>query len=145
MSTATLPETPDVARAVEDVAYYDEQIRVLSDAARARFETAVRAAWFAANPAKPKPTEPAPRTLSDLEKNVIAFYPHLREFSTQGERDEEIITRLGFSATRYYQILNGLLDRPEAIKAYPGILAPLHRQREQRRAARRLTPTGSPR
>ena len=135
--TATLTDAPDVQRALTDLTHYDEQIRILPDAARRRFETAVVAAHKAA-------TTPQVRPLTGLEKNVIAFYPHLREYRTRGEIDEAIITRFEFSATRYFFILNGLLDRPEAIKAYPGILAPLYRQREQRRDARR-NPAGSPR
>lgn len=142
--TATLTDAPDVQRALTDLTYYDEQIRILPDAARRRFEAARRRFETAVVAAHKAATTPQVRPLTGLEKNVIAFYPHLREYRTQGERDEEIITKLGFSATRYYQILNGLLDRPEALKAYPGIIAPLYRQREQRRNLRR-NPAGSTR
>ena len=45
------------------------------------------------------------------------------------------------SATRYYQVLNALVDRPEALAADPMLVKRLRRQRARRqkaKAARRL-------
>ncbi|HVT22265.1 MAG TPA: DUF3263 domain-containing protein, partial [Mycobacteriales bacterium] len=45
------------------------------------------------------------------------------------------------SATRYYQVLNALLDRPEALAADPMLVKRLRRMRaarQRQRSARRL-------
>ena len=46
------------------------------------------------------------------------------------------------SATRYYQVLNGLLDNPAALAAEPMLVKRLRRMRQERhreRSARRLS------
>lgn len=58
-----------------------------------------------------------------------------------GSKDREVRERFGFSATRYYQILNALISSPEALQADPMLVRRLQRLREARkrqRAARRL-------
>lgn len=137
MTAPTLTEAPDVARAVEDVAYFGQQIATLSDPDRKRFVTAVRAAWFAAHPAKPQQQEeqePAPRPLDYAEKRILDFAN--RRFHTPGEREQAIRDEFGYSATRYYQRLNALIDEPRALAYAPLTVNRLRRVREMRRQAR---------
>lgn len=58
-----------------------------------------------------------------------------------GPKEQGIRQRFDMSATRYYQILNGLLDRPEALEHDPLLVKRLRRLRSERqraRSARRL-------
>lgn len=140
MTATTLTEAPDVTRAVEDVAYFDQQIATLPDSARKQFVTDVRAAWFAAHPAKPQQQqEPAPRTLTCPEKRILDFAN--RRFRTPGEREQAIRDEFGYSATRYYQRLNALIDQPRALAYAPVTVNRLRAVRaikRQARSARRL-------
>ena len=51
-------------------------------------------------------------------------------------KDDEIRVRFGMSTPRYYQQLNTLIDRPEALAYSPLLVKRLRRMREQRQAAR---------
>ena len=51
-------------------------------------------------------------------------------------KDDEIRARFGLSTPRYYQALNSLIDRPEALIYSPLLVKRLRRMREQRQAAR---------
>ena len=56
-------------------------------------------------------------------------------------KETAIRERFDMSATRYYQVLNALVDRPEALAADPMLVKRLRRLRASRqkaRAARRL-------
>ncbi len=56
-------------------------------------------------------------------------------------KEQEIRDRFGLSSARYYQILNALIDRPEALEHDPLLVKRLRRLREQRhrdRSAHRL-------
>jgi hypothetical protein len=77
--------------------------------------------------------------LSDLEMRVLAFE---RSWWRQpGAKEREILEVLGLPATRYYQLLNELIDRPEAAAFDPALVARLRRQRG-RRARIRSAPPG---
>ena len=54
-----------------------------------------------------------------------------------GAKETVIRAEFGLSATRYHQILNTLIDLPEALAAEPVLVHRLRRLREARRAARR--------
>ncbi|WP_290727152.1 MULTISPECIES: DUF3263 domain-containing protein [Actinomycetes] len=59
-----------------------------------------------------------------------------------GSKDAEIRERFDLSAPRYYQILNQLLDAPEALAYAPLLVKRLRRLRQRRqesRSARHLT------
>lgn len=67
--------------------------------------------------------------LTPLEESVLAIE---REFPRYGgAKDDAIRQRLGMSPTGYFQILNALMDRPEAMEADPQTFGRLHRAREQ--------------
>ena len=51
-------------------------------------------------------------------------------------KDDEIRSRFGMSTPRYYQQLNTLIDRPEALVYAPLLVKRLRRMREQRQLAR---------
>lgn len=53
-----------------------------------------------------------------------------------GAKDARIREELGMSSTRYYQILNVLIDDPAALEHAPMTVNRLRRLREQRRRLR---------
>ncbi len=58
-----------------------------------------------------------------------------------GAKEAAIKERFGLSATRYYQVLNGVIDRPEALAVDPLLVRRLRRMRatrQRQRAARTL-------
>jgi len=58
-------------------------------------------------------------------------------------KDDQIQERFGLSAPRYYQQLHTLIDRPEALAAYPVLVKRLLRQRDARRDARSAARLGT--
>lgn len=67
-----------------------------------------------------------------LEESVLAIE---REFPKYGgPKDDAIRRRLDISPTIYFQVLNALMDRPEAMEHEPQIIGRLHRVREQKQA-----------
>jgi hypothetical protein len=72
--------------------------------------------------------------LSALEIAVLAF--EHRRFRDVGTKEGVIYDEFGFSATRYYQVLNALIDDPAATAADPILVARLRRLREIRRFRR---------
>ena len=64
-----------------------------------------------------------------------------RTYKYAGTRDTDIRTELNMSPTRYAQVLNALIDRPEALEADPLLVRRLRRlraSRQRQRSARRL-------
>jgi hypothetical protein len=53
-----------------------------------------------------------------------------------GPKPRAIRERLGISPIRYHQLLNAVLDLPEALTMDPGLVLRLRRLREARRARR---------
>lgn len=54
----------------------------------------------------------------------------------QAAKDQHVREVLGVSATRYYQLLDAMLDDPEAERRWPVEVRRLRRVREARRAVR---------
>ena len=54
----------------------------------------------------------------------------------QGSKERAIRERFGLSAARYYQILNELMDSPEALRYDPMLIKRLRRLRTARRRQR---------
>jgi hypothetical protein len=68
--------------------------------------------------------------LSEHEMRILAFE---RSWWRQpGAKEREILEALGMPVTRYYQLLNDLIDRPEAAQFDPVLVARLRRQRTRR-------------
>src|SRR5215471_3101172 len=73
-------------------------------------------------------------SLSERETRVLAFERHW--WRQPGAKEQAISDQLGLSATRYYQMLNELIDRPEAMAADPVLVKRLRRQRARRERIR---------
>ena len=85
------------------------------------------------------PTTHAEQGLSDRDLAVLAFERQWWKYA--GAKEQAIRDLFDMSATRYYQVLNGLIDRPEALTADPMLVKRLRRLRASRqraRSARRL-------
>lgn len=79
-------------------------------------------------------------TLSEREIAILDF--ERCWWQAKSSKETEIRERFDMSASRYYQILNYLIDRPEALVHDPLLVKRLRRLREQRqrnRSATRLT------
>ncbi|MGH3344363.1 MAG: DUF3263 domain-containing protein [Carbonactinosporaceae bacterium] len=77
--------------------------------------------------------------LSERERAILAFERQWWKYT--GAKEQAIRELFDMSATRYYQLLNGLLDRPEALVHDPMLVKRLRRLRSARqraRSARRL-------
>lgn len=77
--------------------------------------------------------------LSDRDRQILAFERQWWKYA--GAKEQAIRERFDMSATRYYQLLNLLIDKPEALEHDPMLVKRLRRMRSQRqrqRAARRL-------
>jgi Protein of unknown function (DUF3263) len=68
------------------------------------------------------------------EREILAFERQWWRFP--GAKEEAIRERFGMSATRYYQVLNALVDRPEALAADPLLVRRLRRMRGARQRQR---------
>ena len=77
--------------------------------------------------------------LSRREREILAFERQWWKYA--GAKEQAIRDLFDMSATRYYQVLNALIDRPEALAADPMLVKRLRRLRASRqraRSARRL-------
>jgi hypothetical protein len=77
--------------------------------------------------------------LTERELEILAFERQWWKYA--GAKEQAIKDLFDLSATRYYQVLNALLDRPEALVADPMLIKRLRRlrtTRQQTRSARRL-------
>ncbi|PTR31106.1 uncharacterized protein DUF3263 [Rhodococcus sp. OK519] len=77
--------------------------------------------------------------LTRREHDILSFERQWWKYA--GAKEEAIKELFAMSATRYYQVLNALVDRPEALVADPMLVKRLRRLRASRqkaRAARRL-------
>lgn len=84
-------------------------------------------------------TEPRPGELSDQDRRILDFERQWWKYA--GAKEQAVRDLFDMSATRYYQVLNSLLDRPEALIADPMLVKRLRRMRATRqraRSARRL-------
>ncbi|SBT48665.1 DUF3263 domain-containing protein [Micromonospora auratinigra] len=86
-----------------------------------------------------EPAAPAadvgPAELTDRELRILAF--EQRWWKHAGAKEQAIRDTFGLSATRYYQLLNGLLDHPAALAAEPVLIGRLRRLRSSRARNRR--------
>jgi len=72
--------------------------------------------------------------LSERDLAVLAL--EARGWRTAGAKERAIREELGISGTRYYQLLNALLDREEALAHDPVLVNRLRRVRDAKRRAR---------
>jgi hypothetical protein len=77
--------------------------------------------------------------LSRRDREILAFERQWWKYA--GAKEQAIRDLFDMSATRYYQVLNALIDSPDALAADPMLVKRLRRLRASRqraRSARRL-------
>jgi hypothetical protein len=80
--------------------------------------------------------------LTSREQEILAFERQWWKYA--GAKEQAVRELFGLSSTRYYQVLNALIDRPEALVHDPMLVKRLRRMRQSRqraRSARRLGAT----
>ncbi|MER5458210.1 DUF3263 domain-containing protein [Micromonospora sp. NPDC002389] len=85
--------------------------------------------------AAPEAAAAPPAGLSERDREILAF--ERQWWRHAGAKEQAIRDRFGLSATRYYQLLNGLLDNPAALAADPVLVGRLVRLRASRARNRR--------
>lgn len=73
--------------------------------------------------------------LGERDREILAF--ERQWWRHAGAKEQAIRDRFGLSATRYYQLLNALLDNPAALAADPVLVGRLRRLRASRARNRR--------
>jgi Protein of unknown function (DUF3263) len=72
--------------------------------------------------------------LSERDKRILGF--ERRWWRHPGAKEQAIREIFDIPATRYYQLLNELIDRPEALAFDPVLVKRLRRQRAERNRLR---------
>ena len=78
--------------------------------------------------------ETASSTLTELESRILDFERNWWRFA--GAKESAIKELFDLTAPRYYQLLNDLIDRDDALTASPMLVKRLRRLREARMKAR---------
>ncbi len=80
------------------------------------------------------PSASSASRLSERDRSILAF--ERQWWKHAGAKEEAIRAEFGLSAARYYQMLNAVLDAPEALAFDPMLVKRLHRVRDARTEAR---------
>lgn len=83
--------------------------------------------------------EPTAPGLTQRDSDILEFERHWWKYA--GAKEQAVREKFDMSSTRYYQVLNALIDRPEALEADPLLVRRLRRlraSRQRQRSARRL-------
>lgn len=96
-----------------------------------------------AEQAAPAPAPPAPARADDgLSERDLALLDLERQWWKQpGSKEQAVRERFGMGTTRYYQLVNALIEREAALRHDPMLVKRLRRARADRvrtRAARRM-------
>ena len=86
-----------------------------------------------------EPTDAPEGKLSERDAEILAFERQWWKFA--GAKEQAVRDKFQMSATRYYQVLNALIDKPEALAQDPLLVKRLRRLRAARqrfRSAKRL-------
>ena len=76
--------------------------------------------------------------LSERDIRILAFE---RSWWRQaGAKERDILEMFSIPVTRYYQLLNEIIDRPEAAEFDPVLVTRLRRQRSRRQRMRSARP-----
>lgn len=81
------------------------------------------------------PAPAPPGGLTEREERILAF--ENKWWKHAGSKEQAIRDTFGLSSTRYYQLLNGLLDNPAALERDPVLVGRLRRLRSTRARTRR--------
>jgi hypothetical protein len=88
------------------------------------------------------PESPSPDPIGELsarDAEILAFERQWWKFP--GAKEQAVRDKFQMSATRYYQVLNAIIDKPEALMEDPLLVKRLRRLRSKRqrmRSAKRL-------
>jgi hypothetical protein len=77
--------------------------------------------------------------LSERDREILDFERQWWKYA--GAKETAVREKFDMSSTRYYQVLNALIDRPEALETDPLLVRRLRRlraARQRQRSARRL-------
>lgn len=88
---------------------------------------------------KPDHAEEPHGAISERDRQILDFERHWWKYA--GAKETAIREQFDMSTTRYYQVLNALIDSPEALAADPLLVRRLRRlraARQRQRSARRL-------
>lgn len=77
--------------------------------------------------------EPGAPGLDARDLEILAI--ERRWWRSPGSKEQAVRGSLGLSVTRYHQLLNVLIDRPEALEHDPVLVTRLRRLRQERRSA----------
>jgi hypothetical protein len=83
--------------------------------------------------------EPQLESLTARDREILSFERQWWKFA--GAKEQAVRELFDMSSTRYYQVLNSLIDRPAALAHDPMLVKRLRRMRQTRqraRSARRL-------
>ena len=86
---------------------------------------------------------PSADDLSERDREILAFERQWWKYA--GAKEQAVRELFDMSGTRYYQVLNALIDRPEALAHDAMLVKRLRRMRQTRqraRSARRLDAQG---
>jgi hypothetical protein len=84
-------------------------------------------------------TEDEAAGMSERDREILNFERQWWKYA--GAKEQAVREKFDMSSTRYYQVLNALIDRPEALAFDPLLVRRLRRLRAARqraRSARRL-------
>jgi len=81
------------------------------------------------------PTHTVTNMLTDTEARMLDLEASWWKYA--GAKEAHILAAFDMTATRYYQVLSRLIERPEALAAQPMTVRRLLRLRDERRALRR--------
>jgi hypothetical protein len=94
---------------------------------------------MAATPAPQHQGDDAHAGLSQRDCDILDFERQWWKYA--GAKEQAVREKFDMSTTRYYQVLNALIDRPEALVHDPLLVRRLRRlraARQRQRSARRL-------
>lgn len=80
------------------------------------------------------PVAPPTAGLSERDQQILGFERQWWKYA--GAKEQAIRDLFGMSATRYYQVLNALIDSPAALAHDPMLIKRLRRMRTSRQRAR---------
>ena len=86
------------------------------------------------SPSQRPSSEPSRPSLTERDRQILAF--ERQWWRHAGAKEQAIRDTFDLSSTRYYQILNGLLDNPAALAYDPVVVGRLRRLRSARSRSR---------
>ena len=78
--------------------------------------------------------------LSDRDREILEFERHWWKYA--GAKEQAVREKFDMSSTRYYQVLNALIDSPAALALDPMLVKLLRRMRSSRQRARTVRRLG---